>query len=907
MMEHYQYIFSVIMAVYNVEDYLSDAIDSLVNQTLGFSNIQVILVDDGSTDSSGAICDKYAKLYPENVAAIHKENGGAASARNVGLQYSCGKYINFLDSDDTLDSNALDEVSSFMEHNEQVDICCIPIVFFGNVRGNHPLNYKFASGNRVVDLSKDEDCPLLSASSAFYRADNTRNVLFDIRLKYAEDAKRNLRILIENPLLGIVTGTKYNYRKHGNSILDGSSKNPVWYLPYIYYFSKWALDVAEEKWGSVPKWIQNTVMYDLQWRLRQSHIPYGIISENEAAEYTSVLFEVASRIDDDIIKNQKNLQVEDKVLVLSKKYHMEPVIHLRRDVDAERLVKNADYKVGHSELCFGEFIAADISDMTTVLEFISIDESQKTCTLEGYHRICGISEKRIYPFLLINGEIIRCEEIDRSRKKRIVLGEMSGYAVGFRASFSVKDRENQVIPGLFVDDMLVLRQRYWYGGFFPVSGVYKSGYALVNHQLIRIKNKSICISSYPSLLERIVLECNLLSEIWNRNLLGGRKAIVGRLFYHIIEPLKKSDLWIISDRIMRADDNGEALFRYLKIHHPKDTHIVFALSKKSPDFARISSIGRCVDSMSFIHKLLHLICDVNISSHAEGSVVNPFEGHHEALRDLLVHQRFVFLQHGITKDDLSDWLNKYNKNITGLITAAPIEQESIQNGDYGYTQENVWLTGFPRFDLLYRDERKLITIMPSWRRYLMGALDGKTGIWQIGKKWKESRYYKFYNALLNSDYLINKIEEYGYNLQFYPHPNLQPYMDSFDHNPKVMFLPQNTSYREIYAQSDLLITDYSSAVFDFAFLRKPILYCQFDKEEFFSGEHVYTKGYFDYERDGFGEVTYNLEDTIACIVEYISSNCQLKDIYRERIDSFFAFNDQNNCQRVTEKILDLTH
>ena len=79
------YDFSVIMAVYNVEVYLRQAIDSVISQTLGFEKIQLILVDDGSSDKSGEICEKYASEYPDNIIVIHKENGGVASARNEGL------------------------------------------------------------------------------------------------------------------------------------------------------------------------------------------------------------------------------------------------------------------------------------------------------------------------------------------------------------------------------------------------------------------------------------------------------------------------------------------------------------------------------------------------------------------------------------------------------------------------------------------------------------------------------------------------------------------------------------------------------------------------------------------------------------------------------------------------------
>ena len=138
-----------------------------------------------------------------------------------------------------------------------------------------------------------------------------------------------------------------------------------------------------------------------------------------------------------------------------------------------------------------------------------------------------------------------------------------------------------------------------------------------------------------------------------------------------------------------------------------------------------------------------------------------------------------------------------------------------------------------------------------------------------------------------------------------PHPNTITKIDLFDHNEKVKFFSINDEYRDVYAQSNLVLTDYSSAAFDFAYLRKPIVYTQFDKEKFFDGTHVCVQGYFDYERDGFGEVTYDLDSTVETLIDYMKNDCKLKDKYRERIDSFFAFNDQNNCERITKKILEM--
>ena len=126
----YKYKFSIISAVYKVEEFVAETIESLISQTIGFKNIQLILVDDGSPDGSGAICDKYAAKY-DNILVIHKENGGVSSARNAGLEKVEGKYVNFIDSDDLLTPSTLKRVWEFFEaHEDETDVVSIPLFFY---------------------------------------------------------------------------------------------------------------------------------------------------------------------------------------------------------------------------------------------------------------------------------------------------------------------------------------------------------------------------------------------------------------------------------------------------------------------------------------------------------------------------------------------------------------------------------------------------------------------------------------------------------------------------------------------------------------------------------------------------------------------------------------------------------
>ena len=238
-------------------------------------------------------------------------------------------------------------------------------------------------------------------------------------------------------------------------------------------------------------------------------------------------------------------------------------------------------------------------------------------------------------------------------------------------------------------------------------------------------------------------------------------------------------------------------------------------------------------------------------------------------------------------------------------TSAKAEADSIRHGAYFYPEDAVWLTGLPRFDRLYHDEKRCITIMPTWRRALSLMADPKTGERKLREGFEQSEFYRFYQGLLTDRRLLDAAKTYGYTVRFLPHPTLQPHIGRFDTDGSVELLSASTPYRKVFAESDLIVTDYSSVAFDVAYLRKPVVYAQFDRESFYSGEHVYVRGYFEHERDGFGEVETDLAATVDRLIEYMQNGCRLKDKYRARIEAFFAFDDSDNCRRVYEKLREL--
>jgi len=114
-------LISVIIPVYNVEPYLKKCLDSVVTQT--YKEIEIILVDDGSTDGSGPICDEYA-AQDKRIRVIHKRNGGLSDARNVGLDRCSGRYVTFIDSDDYVASDYVERLYRILvEYNADIAVC----------------------------------------------------------------------------------------------------------------------------------------------------------------------------------------------------------------------------------------------------------------------------------------------------------------------------------------------------------------------------------------------------------------------------------------------------------------------------------------------------------------------------------------------------------------------------------------------------------------------------------------------------------------------------------------------------------------------------------------------------------------------------------------------------------------
>lgn len=355
-----------------------------------------------------------------------------------------------------------------------------------------------------------------------------------------------------------------------------------------------------------------------------------------------------------------------------------------------------------------------------------------------------------------------------------------------------------------------------------------------------------------------------------------------KLFF-FFKRTKTSDVWLISERGIDARDNGYWFYKYMIENHP-EIKVKYVITKDSADRKKIKEED-IVEYRSKEHYYYLLYSKYLISAEIMG--FSPNEQLYYRLNKygiLKIKGKTIFLQHGITKD-FNAYMTKKNAKLD-LFVCGAIPEQKYMIEKYGYTEDEAVLTGFARFDKLDNLNEKIILVMPTWRKWLK-YLDNIN----------ETEFYNRYMKLLNDKEIINKIEKLGYKIIFYPHTVIQKFLNNFNTSSDNVILASFNDYdvQDLLKRSSLLITDYSSVAFDYAYMMKKVIYYQFDVEQY--RKEQYADGYYSYEKDGFGPVVYDYKLLKKELLNFLDDNNSLNS-YDKRINKFFNNHDKNNCERI---------
>ena len=211
---------SVIVPVYKVEPYLRECVDSIINQT--YKNLEIILVDDGSPDNCGAICDEYA-AQDSRVRVIHKENGGVSSARNAGIEAATGDYIGFVDSDDWIEKDMFETLlTALVNANADMCICnCADETESGErIPTEYPLSSEILSKREVLKrLIRPGGGVYAGVWNKLYKASILKNHRFMVGRRY-EDELISHHVINECESVVTISDVLYHYIQRGGSFCN---------------------------------------------------------------------------------------------------------------------------------------------------------------------------------------------------------------------------------------------------------------------------------------------------------------------------------------------------------------------------------------------------------------------------------------------------------------------------------------------------------------------------------------------------------------------------------------------------------------------------------------------------------------------------------------------------------------
>lgn len=356
---------------------------------------------------------------------------------------------------------------------------------------------------------------------------------------------------------------------------------------------------------------------------------------------------------------------------------------------------------------------------------------------------------------------------------------------------------------------------------------------------------------------------------------------IGWPFFH-----RKNNIWLIGERPSEAKDNGFHLFKHIRTMHA-DQEIYYIIKFSSAQREKIEHLGNVIDYNSLKHYLFFLrakklVLVFERSTFPESMVIWYW------YRLKLIGKSVVFLNHGTIKDNLVHLTYGGRFKFDLFVCSARAEHEYVQK-QLGYPSNVARLLGSTRWDALQNTHTtEKVFFMPTWRTWLNGCnID----------QFLTSDYHRALTDVINSESLNDLLENANAELVLYLHDVLQPKFANVltaKSQNVVIATSESHDVQELIKSSTVLITDYSSVAFDFAYLGKPVIYYQFDEEEFFS-QH-FERGYFDYRKHGFGPVVQDASDVIVALNKTLCCFDHNEE-YSLRMEDFFELRDKKNCER----------
>lgn len=861
---------SVIIPVYNLEKYIERCVNSLLCQTHPFSKIEVILINDGSEDNSELECRKLAQRY-DNIKVISKENQGVSAARNDGIKSAQGRYIMFIDGDDTISSETIASLVTFFDANfDKVDLITYNLIYINekNELSSHE-RYEILNRSGIYDI--DYNIHITQTTMNICVKNSKTPVLFDSTLKVAEDQFFITDWIMKKHKIGFTENADYFYFRHSDAS-SSTGNHPYICFDQMIYFFDGLYDKYRDSKGKPSRVAQALVLYNLNWRLKADLIwPYHLQGK-EMQEAREKIASYIKAIDDDVILSSPYLDNFHKYYFLKFKEKQCNICFAPQRF----AIYSGDVLWADESNCLLVFTSTRVKDSKLVLEGFLKSPACEFFDVDVYAHING--EKRgikletslsfysAYKSAIVTNNFRHFRyKADLATVQTIsfsvdIMGHRYSTKFFFAGSSLFLQKNNA-----FISDKYVIRYRDYYDGrpsdYFNIERPGKEELAAASSEIERSHfQRSKGGAVYRKLIRK---KCK---PIW---LYNDRHGVIDNAYYQFKHDFGKDD----------------GVTRYYVIDNDEINSELFSKEERK----------YLIKYGSLKHKLKFLNCSKVLTSFSSVSVYSPFP-----TVQLLAyygdasHFEIVYLQHGILHAKLVNLYAKERCVIDKIVVSSHFEIENMIN-NYGYAKEDLIPSGMPRYDYEKVDsvpEGKIL-FSPSWRRNLIGELVENRR--QLNEKaFLNSDFYKQIDAFLNSPRLAKLLNEYDLSLDFKNHPVFEEYNRLFQPKSSRVNIISGSIEMDKY---NVMITDYSSIVFDFVYLKRPVIYFVPDYEMFRSGlTHTYRELDLPLE-EGFGAFTRNSDELLDELEKLVLNGFEPDEIYKKRMDSFFITKEKH-CEKL---------
>lgn len=927
---------SVVVPVFNAEKTLRESLASVQVQTL--QDLEIICVDDGSIDGSAGVVTALAQEDPRIFLIQLGRNCGTHVARKTGVAHSNGKYLLFLDPDDTylpdtcevlcaeMDRGGYDILRFDFDVHSDFDVPTVRRDWFVRNRcrgdvlvGNRTILSTFFSGRGGMLTLLDRIYRTDVCQRAFARTE-------DVHLTYAEDLYECFAVAAHSHHYGELCRPLYRYNlssgvtswqnqssavliKMRDSFFAGLVKRAQSYMA----LKRLAMTLGEEV---APEFYQKLVENE------RSHLLVGVIL-GECRDFIRRVGNVSVVNIGEGLRGVFGVLDDEDASFLNKRIFDEwATTQLRQYAQADNSVThhrdrsfrlfrkkvNNRRRKGLRTMITAKFFklwrSVIVAKPWNAAVFQYARFRYGRLEVEGFVPPVSLSPAPTLDFKIVDS---KSAEVLTETLKLVDLRYAGIVRKGYRFRFEFDHRFSAdefsceaVAEGVAFPLVVHL------GRQFPLSPRYRHASLTMPDGLqLKLAPKGRFVVSRPTAVMRFWQELRFCMELLCGRTYEEWTAVALRIAVKVWCRCSKRHHWIFSDKIDNPFDSAYAT-AYALATSPEFAswrpRVHYLVDRKRPLDRQLAPGIKTVSYLSLKYAFLYLIAEVNITSE-EG--YSPFGRVTDPYRDLLGRQLRVWTGHGLISYDLARLYGKDSQNFSLMTTCVAREHEFLLGGTWGYDEDEVVLTGMTRWDFREHEPARKIYFIFTWRQELVAKTDPQTFLRTYDERFAKSEFCRRLEHLLSDRALLDAAKASGYSLCFMPHPIIRPALHYFNFPPEVVVETESTPWESIYREASLLVTDYSSVAMDMAYLGKPVVYYQFDRDAF-RADLGNPSSFYDWEEDGFGKICKEHEDVVADVIRYMDNGCERPSIYEVRAQAFFPKRDQRNgiraCEAVQEKL-----